>query len=51
MFRSPPPRMVAQRTEKKLEGAELEMLKYLGINLNVRADSPPLPGKSVDFDL
>jgi hypothetical protein len=40
MARSPPPRLTSIRTEKKLENDEIEMIKYLGINLNIRADSP-----------
>jgi hypothetical protein len=34
MVRSPPPRMRAARQEVTLEKDEVDMLKYLGVNLN-----------------
>jgi hypothetical protein len=38
MTRSHPPKVEVQRTEKTLDDSEVQMLKYLGVNLNNRPD-------------
>jgi len=38
MTRSPPPKIQVQRTEKTLDDSEVQMLKYLGVNLNSKPD-------------
>ena len=38
MERSPKPRLSAKRTEKELAEEDIQMIKYLGVNLNAKKE-------------